>query len=314
MSILQMNKELEEENGWLRCLRASGASNGQTIAGATATGTHGAGYKAGAVHDAIAGLHIITGANRHVWLERASYPVASHAFTDWLGAEVFRDDDLFNAAVVSFGSFGFIHGVLMETEPIYLLEKYTAANIPYNDKLKQAINEWKFEALNDFLPFPPESPGRSLYHVEVVVNPHRFAVDDPAKGVFLKVMYKTPYRTDYTKPAPPAGNFQYGDELLGLIQTILDNIGKKLTQKLVPPLVTKLFPLAFASNESVTGTIGETFTNTKFRGKAASAAIGIDTADASRAIEEIVAINSKIPFAGGLALRFVKGTQATLTL
>lgn len=312
MSILQLNKELEEENGWLRCLRASGASNGQTIAGATSTGTHGAGIHAGAVHDAIVGLHIITGANRHVWLERATYPVASQAFTDWLGAEVFRDDDLFNAAVVSFGSFGFIHGVLLETEPIYLLEKYTAANIPFNDKLKQAINEWKFEALNDFLPFPPESPGRSLYHFEVVVNPHRFATDDAGKGVFLKAMYKTPHRTDYTKPAPPAGNFQYGDELLGLIQTILDNIGRKLTQKLVPPLVTKLFPLAFASNEQVTGTIGETFTNTKFRGKAASAAIAIDTADSSRAIEEIVAMNARMPFAGGLALRFVKGTKATL--
>jgi hypothetical protein len=144
------------------------------------------------------------------------------------------------------------------------------------------------------------------------VNPHRFAVNDADKGVFLKAMYKTPYRTDYTKPASAPGNFQYGDELLGLIQTILDNIGKKLTQKLVPPLVTKLFPLAFASNEQVTGTIGEIFTNTKFRGKAASAAIAIDTANASRAIEEIVAMNSKVPFAGGLALRFVKGTNATL--
>ncbi|WP_205510016.1 FAD-binding protein [Longitalea arenae] len=312
MSILQLNKELEQENGWLRCLRASGASNGQTIAGATATGTHGAGLWAGAVHDAIVGLHIITGANRHVWLERASNPVASAAFIDWLGAELFRDDDLFNAAVVSFGSFGFIHGVLLETEPIYLLEKYTAANIPFNDNLKQAINEWNFDALNDHLPFPPESPGRSLYHFEVLVNPHRFAIDDASKGIFLKVMYKTPYRTDYPKPVLPNGNFQYGDELLGLLQTILDNIGKKLTQKLVPPLVTKLFPLAFAANEKSIGTIGETFTNTRFRGQAASAAIAIDTANASRAIEEIVQLNNKTAFAGALALRFVKGTKATL--
>lgn len=312
MSILQMNKELEEENGWLRALRASGASNGQTIAGATATGTHGAGFKVGAVHDAIVGLHIVTGANRHVWLERASYPVASPEFINWLGAEAFRDDDLFNAAVVSFGSFGFIHGVLLETEPIYLLEKYTSANIPYNENLKQAINEWKFEALNEFLPFPPESAGRSLYHFEVVVNPHRFAMNDAGKGLYLKVLYKTPYRTDYPKPVAPGGKFQYGDELLGLIQTILDNIGKKLTQKLVPPLVTKLFPLAFAANEQATGTIGEIFANTRFRGKAASAAIAIDTAHASRAIEEIVQVNAQTPFAGALALRFVKGTRATL--
>lgn len=312
MSILQLNKELEQENGWMRALSASGASNGQTIVGATATGTHGAGFKVGAVHDAIVGLHIVTGADTHVWLERASYPVASDEFINWLGAEAIRDDELFNAAVVSFGSFGFIHGVLLETEPIYLLEKYTVANIPFNDALRAAINEWNFDGLTDYLPFPAESPGRSLYHFEIVVNPHRFAENDPEKGVFMKVMYKVPYRTDYTKPAPAPGDFQYGDELLGLIQTVLDNLGKNIVQKLVPPLVTKLFPLAFASNEASIGTIGETFTNTKFRGKAASAAIAIDTAHSARAIEEIVDLNKKNVFAGGLALRFVKGTAATL--
>lgn len=312
MSILQLNKELEQENGWLRALRASGASNGQTIAGATATGTHGAGYKVGAVHDAIVGLHMVTGPDKQVWIERASYPVASDAFVDWLGAETIRDDDVFNAAVVSFGSFGFIHGVLLETEPIYLLEKYTVGNIPYNDQLKLAINEWNFDAIAGELPFPAESPGRSLYHFEVIINPHHFAADDADKGVFLKAIYKTPYRTDYPKTPMAPGNFQYGDELLGIIQTMLDSLGKKIVQKLVPPLVTKLFPLAFAANEETIGTIGETFTNTKFRGKAASAAIAIDTANASRAVEEIVQINKKSVFAGGLALRFVKGTQAML--
>ena len=77
MSMLQMSKELETENGWMRSLKASGASNGQTMAGATATGTHGAAFKVGAVHDTIVGLHMITGPDKHVWLEKASYPVAS---------------------------------------------------------------------------------------------------------------------------------------------------------------------------------------------------------------------------------------------
>jgi hypothetical protein len=312
MSILQMNKELEQENGWNRSLRASGASNGQTIVGATATGTHGAGYKVGAVHDAIVGLHIVTGPDTHVWLERASYPVASQEFIDWLGAEAIKDDELFNAAVVSFGSFGFIHGVLLETETIYLLEKYTAGNIPYDDKLRAAINEWDFNAIAEHLPFPAEGPDRSLYHFEVVINPHRFAANDTGRGAFMKVMYKVPYRSDYAKPTGPPGDFQYGDELLGVMQTVIDSLGKKIVQKLVPPLVTKLFPLAYASNERSTGTIGEHFTNTKFRGKAASAAIAIDTANASRAIDEIVKINSKTVFAGGLALRFIKGTPALL--
>jgi hypothetical protein len=312
MSILQLNKELETANGWMRSLRASGASNGQTIAGATATGTHGAGLDAGAVHDAIIGLHLVTGPNRHVWLEKASYPVASDTFTNWLSAEVIKDDELFNAALVSFGSFGFIHGVLLETEPIYLLDKCTVGNIPYTDAVKRAINEWDFKAIEHLLPFPVASADRKLYHFEVVINPYQFAANDPGKGVFIKVLYKIPHRTNYPTPAPPPGDFQYGDELLGVVQTILDKLGKKLTQKLVPGLVTKMFPMAFATSEVATGTMGETFTNTKFRGKAASAAMAIDSANASKAIEEIVQLNAKTPFAGGLALRFVKGTQATL--
>lgn len=54
----------------------------------------------------------------------------------------------------------------------------------------------------------------------------------------------------------------------------------------------------------------ETFSNTKFRGKAASAAIGVHTDNASRVLEEIVEINKEFPFAGALTLRYVKGTEA----
>jgi hypothetical protein len=60
------------------------------------------------------------------------------------------------------------------------------------------------------------------------------------------------------------------------------------------------------------GTIGETFTNTRFRGKAASAALGINAADASKVIEEVIAINRTSPFPGAAALRYVKGTMALL--
>jgi hypothetical protein len=311
MSILQLNKELEQENGWMRSLRASGASNGQTIVGATATGTHGSAMNAGAVHDAIRGLHVITGRDKHVWLERASQPVASDEFISWLGAEPIRDDDMFNAAVVSFGSMGFIHGVLLETDPIYLLKKTVKGPVAYDSAIQQTINTWDFSAIEPLLPVPLNTPGQELYHFEVVVNPHRFTPGDSNKGVYIKTIYKIPYTNGYAKPVDSA-KFMYGDELLGVIQTVLDGVGKPLRQKLVPPLVTKLFPMAYATVEEVTGTIGEMFNNTKFRGQAASAAMAIDSADAHRAISEIVAINKKNVFAGALALRFVKGTEAML--
>lgn len=311
MSMLQLSKELEKENGWFKSLKASGASNGQTVAGATATGTHGAAFGVGAVHDTIVGMHIITGPDSHVWLERKSYPVASAAFIDWLGATPIRDDDIFNAAVVSFGSFGFVHSLLIETEPVFLLEKHTSGNIPYNDALKTALNTLNFTTIKDFLPYPLPSPNPPLYHFEVLFNPHNFAVDNEEKGVFFKLMYKIPYTSDYDKPTDNS-KFQYGDELLGVIQTVLDLLPNVLQHKLVPALVTKLLPEAFSTDKTEKGTIGETFGNTKIRGKAASAAIAIDCANASLVLEEIIQLNQEIPFPGALALRFVKGTNALL--
>ena len=77
VSILDLNERLEAGK---RSLKASGASNGQTIVGATATGTHGSAFKVGAVHDSIVGLHLTVGNNRHVFIERKTNPVASNAF------------------------------------------------------------------------------------------------------------------------------------------------------------------------------------------------------------------------------------------
>lgn len=312
ISILDLDEKLEQNSNPKRSLKASGASNGQTIAGCTSTGTHGSAFNVGAVHDSIVGLHIVVGPDRHVWIEKKSKPVASAEFIEWLGAEPIKDDDMFNAAVVSFGSFGFIHGVLIETEPIFLLEQYRTGNIVYDDSLKQAINHLDFSPIVHLFPAEAVGSGKELYHFEILVNLQMFEPGNPQKGVYFKTMYKVPYRNDYTKITVDDNGFTYGDDLLGVVETVLDGLGPGLSSLLVPELVNKLFPLAFTANQNMTGTIGETFSNTKFRGKAASAAIGVHTNDASKVLEEIVAINKESPFAGALALRYVKGTDALL--
>lgn len=312
ISVLDLNEKLEQDSDPKRCIKASGGSNGQSIAGCTSTGTHGSAFKVGAVHDAVVGLHIVVGAERHVWIEKKSNPVASDEFLQWLGAEPIKDDDIFNAAVVSFGSFGFIHGILLETEPIFLLEQFRTGDIEYNDALKPAINNLDFTGLLDLLPASPDGPGKELYHFEIIVNPQQFEPNNPAKGVFFKTMYKIPYRENYPKIQIDDKGFTYGDDLLGVIQTVVDALGPKLSAKLVRVLVNKFFPLAFKSRESTIGTIGETFCNTKFKGKVASAAIGIDSSNVSTVLEEVIKINKTNPFPGGIALRFVKGTGALL--
>ena len=312
MSILQLNEKLEVEATNKRSIKASGASNGQSIAGATSTGTHGSAFRVGAVHDSIVGLHIVVGPARHVWLEKKSNPVASAEFIQWLGAEKISDDDMFNSAVVSFGSFGFIHGVLIETEPIYLLEEQRADDVTYDDALIKAMNNLDFTDLAIKLPYPPDGQDKQLYHFEILINPHQFEPNNKTKGVYLKTMYKIPYRADYPKRETDSNGFTYGENTLGVVQTIIDTLGSNLSDLLVPALVNKLFPLAFKASGDATGTIGETFNNTKFRGKAGSAAIGIDSKDTSRVLEIVAKVNKQMAFPGGLALRYVKGTSALL--
>jgi FAD/FMN-containing dehydrogenase len=96
VSILELNRKLE---GRGLSLKTSGASTGQTIAGALATGTHGSARDVGSIQEFVVGLHLCGEGGESVWVERRSAPIASEAFIAFLGAtRVLRDDHLFRAA------------------------------------------------------------------------------------------------------------------------------------------------------------------------------------------------------------------------
>lgn len=302
--IHEINTRLASKNP-PRSIKASGASNGQTIAGALSTGTHGAAFKVGAIPEFVVGLHLITGADTHIWLERASYPVASQELVDWLDADLIQDDALFNAALVSFGSFGFIHGVMIETEPQFLLTEHRLGNVPYADPLKKAMQTLDFSDLS----LPGTTGNSDMYHFEVLFNMHDFEPNNPSKGGFLKYMFKKPFTPSHT-PLQRTNDFTYGDDLLGIISTVLDKLPG--SGKIIPQLVNLMFGLAFKPEPPRTGTVREMFNYTKFRGKVASAAIAIDIKDSPKAVALAIEVNEHTPFPGGLSLRYVKGTQATL--
>ena len=111
-----------------KSLKATGASNGQTIAGAISTGVHGSALDEGSIQDYVAGINLIIGprANDIVYVERHTKPAMSDDFAKGINSRIIRNDDLFNAALVSLGSFGVIHGVLIETEDRYLLKIYVS--------------------------------------------------------------------------------------------------------------------------------------------------------------------------------------------
>ena len=162
MQIAELNAYLEllpHDIARKRALKAAGIGNGQSIAGAVSGNTHGSQINFGSMPDFVLGLHIAIGSGRTLWIERASKPVLSEEFAARIGAELIRDDEIFNAAVVSFGTFGIIAAMAMETAPVYQLAFPAIGDIHHRD-LKAKLTDF---ARAD----PPD-----LYHYEFIFDPH----------------------------------------------------------------------------------------------------------------------------------------------
>jgi hypothetical protein len=143
-------------------MKTSGIGAGQTVAGAFSGNTHGSAVQFGSTPDFVVGIHLVTGTGQTLWIERESYPVLNADFATRLGATLVRQDDLFDAAVVSFGAFGVIAAVAVESEPIYHLIFPPVEKIGY-DALATRLGE--LAALDRFDPAKP-------YHYEFVFNPY----------------------------------------------------------------------------------------------------------------------------------------------
>ena len=292
-SVSELNEYLEVTQG--RSLRTTGASNGQTIVGAMSTGTHGASIDQAGIQDHVVGLHIVTGPDRHLWVERASYPVVSERFIKRLDTELVSDDALFDAALVSFGSFGIISGVLLETTEPFLLKAYRK-KMPFDSAIRAAMDSLQFDGLA--LPEPAARP----YFFQVVVNPH-----DLDGGVYVTSMYKHPRPAGYTPEYRIKGGLGPGYDLLGPIGTLVDTI-----PALTPFLVNQLAKVQLKEIDGKLGTIGETFDFTTPRSKAAGAAIGIKAADTTRVIDKLIALNDDIgPMPVVFACRYVQRSKGT---
>ena len=298
-SIAAINRSLFRDG---LSLKASGSNNGQTLAGAVSTGTHGSAFKFGATQEFVVGLHLITGPSKHVYLERASYPVVKERFAEKLGAELIRDDVMFNAALVSFGSFGIIHGMMIEARKLFLLHAYRSFE-KYNPALRKAISKLDFSGLA--LP----RPATKMYHFEVFFNPNEGT--PPSKAIVL-MMFEGKWNDNYEPPdwddsagGLGAGALEIMGELVGSIPSPLN--------KLVKPMLNAQVRDNFAPYEQ-TGTIKDIFRGEKIRGKTLACGIGVPL---SRSLEAVnVAFRTYKQFGAVLpvlfSMRFVKSTEALL--
>jgi FAD/FMN-containing dehydrogenase len=279
-------------------LATSGASNGQTFAGAIATGTHGGAWDFGSMQDTVRGIHLVVERGKHVYVERASDPVVSKAYVDTLGAELRRDDALFEAALVSFGSFGLVHGLLFEAVPLYELVKHRF-RADHAEAL--AFTNLDFAAFSRARPgLPPALP----YHFEITLNPYRSAVRE--KGAFVTAMYQLP-GGKAKRDAASSGGLEPGDDLLAFLGELTGAVPAS-----IPELASRLVEAQLKPANGERATPGRTFGSTSIRGSVLSSELAVALADSRRALETIVGVAKAFPFPGLVAARFVKASRATL--
>ncbi|PXA92816.1 hypothetical protein DMC47_23385 [Nostoc sp. 3335mG] len=104
-------------------IRTSGTHLGASVAGSAGTASHGSRLGYGGIQNMVIGMHLITGATDHVWIERASSPVlnargAARLEVPGATLRVIRDDDRFEDALIHLGSMGIVNGVAVEMVPI----------------------------------------------------------------------------------------------------------------------------------------------------------------------------------------------------
>lgn len=289
-------------------IKGCGSNNGQTIAGALSTGTHGGAYLFGAMQEMVVGLHLITGPDKHVYLERKSAPVMQSAFAESIGAEFIRNDTLFNAALVNFGSFGIIHGIMIETRALFALNA-VRFRFPYGDTLKAAITACD----PTLIPLPPKASGISRdnpYHFEVFFNPNE---GTPPTEAIVLLMYETRYDPDtYVAPEWNAGEPGLGASGLDIMGALVGRIPSPLN-KLAVPLLNSQVNQEFAPYFR-TAIIRDLFRGEKTLGKTLACGVGMPVSRAIEAMQIAFRIykeaNSVLPLI--LSHRFVKGTKALL--
>jgi len=288
-----------------KSLKTSGASNGQTIAGGISTGIHGSAMDVGALHDSVAGLNLIIGPgpNDIVYVERHTQPALNDDFAKKIGARVIRNDGLFYAALVGLGSFGFIHGVVIEAEDLFLLKRYT-----FKMKREQALKlaeTLNFRDSGFTVPseLEPDGTGKRPYHFKVYINPYNKAED-----YVIEIIYKKDYRSGYPNPIPKIKKAIYKD-----LSTWMARFAEKhsrLIPKLIGALKGEIFP---ALDVEIEGTLREIFWDTTHKGPAFAYTFGIDLSDTRKALNLFIkVVNEEGPIPGAMALRFVKASKATL--
>ncbi|MDB5704726.1 MAG: FAD-binding protein [Sphingomonas bacterium] len=305
--ISEINRMIESDR-FGRSMRTTGAANGQTIVGAAATGTHGSVLGRNALHDQIVAVHLLAGDKKQYWLERASYPVLKPSLAASLGAEVKRDDKLFNAVVLGLGAFGVIHNVVLETRPRALFKAISfdkdAAGKPL--VLDEAMR--KVIATLDFASHPMLKPAAGLgkpYFFQPIIDPNSNPVQ-----VLATMMFEQPWQQGYQPDYRMAeAKFGPGYDFLSTLGRLLDVFKPGV------PLVAQVAKAELFDTRPRTASWGELFGFKTPRTLVASGSVAVPLERALETLDILIALNKTVgPAPLVFGCRYVAKSKALLAM
>lgn len=192
--IKALNKTLLDKG---LALKTTGASDGQKLAGALSTGTHGSANQIGSMIEYVKAIHIViplddqANTTEHVLIQQERDPVIDPGIKKvaWLdNARLITSDEMYDAAVVSFGCFGHIHGYILEAVDQYAF-RYHAWQFQ-NKKAKSLMNaKTQSDLARELSKLTKVTDKDKLpYHFSILLNPYRNG--DSQFGTFIQVMEK----------------------------------------------------------------------------------------------------------------------------
>jgi FAD/FMN-containing dehydrogenase len=210
-----------DPQGW--AMPVLGGSNGQSLAGAISTSTHGGDWQQPPFPDVVRAVHLVTEGGRELWIEPSSAPITTEtgikACLRCADATPVYDDRLFNAVLVACGRFGVIYSYVLEVRRSFRVVE--VVNQPDRAAVVQALREGQtnatgFEPLLRFLSTQEIPAGLHDATGEPYFFQLLFASQD-TNALWVSRRWETTDRTDLPIPGGDADNFHaILDELIAV--------------------------------------------------------------------------------------------------
>lgn len=219
-------------------LQTSGASDGQTLAGATASSTHGGSIPIGALHDTVAAVHLLVSPTEALLVQPKAAPFNDEfaiKFGELLGCDTTskNDDECFHAAQVHLGSLGIVLGMVVEAVPQYALRR--TRTVVHDDET------WR-RVLRDIDPTHANTSTHQHQahpaHFEVVLNPFEPNPTTAPQGWVISMAKVPDNPTDPKIERTPQGAIPPHPDLVAVIAQMQDELLNPLLDPMFRKIVT----------------------------------------------------------------------------